>query len=68
MKLKLFSIVILVLLSSYLTREFFPRRIDHKSPFSVNPIPREGPPPGIEHSFKYTEIYDFLEERDGLIG
>ncbi len=63
----MFAIVFIVAISSYLTRELFPRKIIYKPSISVSPIIREGAPVNVKHSFEGTEVFDLLEEKDGLI-
>ena len=63
---RLFIIIFIALLSSYLTRRLWPRRLTSPT-LSINNIKREGPPPGIDISFEGTEGFDLLKERDGLI-
>lgn len=67
MKIKLFAVVFLVLLSSYLTRELFPKRTISKPSFNVTTTYRETPPPRLNVSFANTDVLALLEKKEGLI-
>jgi len=67
-KLTIFSVVVLVLLSSYLTRELLPRKVVSVGSAATTVTLREGPPPRLEFAFKNTDVLNLLEKKKGLIG